>query len=265
MNHLKSQLIDFVDSYQTYFKKTFFVAITLTSICFVIAASLFRFSDFDNSVRTKQTSLLSYFFHRYSTNGTYSIIDLTKTVFIFFISLFSLCLLRVTNVDNARRELSFRQFFRSIRAKDVLLLTGILIISSVTDIILFRIDSYFTSRIKNLNAVIYIHDLSFHLRIYLPLIFFALGIRSLNNYNKTKLTLNRVLFLYLSLWLFNEFAFEVSAWVRSHVFGLLLIPVDNPETYYLIESIIGIPLLAYYFLGYFSAMTTSLKLTERPS
>ncbi len=261
-NYLKGQLTDFVDSYKKYFKKTFGVAITFTLICFVIAALLFRFSEFDKSVTAKQISLLSYFFHRYSKGDTYSIIDLTKTVFIFFISLYSLGLLRLSNKDIENKEPSFKHFFRSIKSKDVLLLITIFVVCTVIDFILFKIDSFSALNTKIKNADIYIHDTCFHLRIYLPLVFFALSLRALTTINKTKLTLKRILFLYISLWLYNEFANEISLWVRAHVFGLILMPFDNPETYYLIESVIGIPLIAFYFLGYFSAMTTSLKLTE---
>jgi len=262
-NYLKEQLTNFVDSYKKYFRKTFGVAITFTLICFVIAALLFRFSAFDNSVTAKQISLLSYFFHRYSKGDTYSIIDLTKTVFIFFVSLYSLGLLRLSNNDLESKELSFKHFFRSIKSKDILFLIMILIISSVIDFVLFKVDSFSSLNTENKNANIYIHDTCFHLRIYLPLILFALTIRFLTVVQKTKLTIKRILFLYVSLWLYNEFANEILLWVRSHLFGLILMPFDNPQTYYLIESIIGIPLIAFYFLGYFSAMTTSLKLTER--
>lgn len=262
-NYLKEQLTDFVDSYKKYFKKTFGVAITFTLICFVISALLFKFSDFDNSVTTKQISLLSYFFHRYSKGDTYSIIDLTKTVFIFFISLFSLGMLRLSNNDIETKELSFKHFFRSIKSKDVFLLLIIFVVSSIIDFLLFKIDSFSALNTKSKNADFYIHDTCFHLRIYLPLIFFALTVRLLTTVIKTKLTFKRIVFLYISLWLYNEFANEISLWVRAHVFGLILMPFDNPETYYLIESIIGIPLIAFYFLGYFSAMTTSLKLTEQ--
>jgi hypothetical protein len=263
INYLKKQLVDFVDIYINYFKKTFGVAITFTLVCFVVAALLFRYSNFDTSVKARQISLLSYFFHRYSTGQTYSIIDLTKTVFVFFISLFSLGLLRISNTVNASGELSFKYFFRYVKFKDVLPLTATLILSAITDFILFRIDSYSAATTKSQNADVYIHDLCFHLRIYLPLIFFALTIRSLNSIKRTRLTLKRLLLLYIGLWLFNEFAYEVSTWVRSHLFGFILMPVDNPESYYLIESLIGIPLVAFYFLGYFSAMTTPLKLTEQ--
>jgi len=262
-NYLKEQLTDFVDSYKKYFRKTYGVAITFTLICLVIAALFFRFSDFDKSVTAKQISLLSYFFHRYSKGETYSIIDLTKTVFIFFVSLYSLGLLRLSNNDLENKELSFKHFFRSIKSKDILFLTVVFIVSSIVDFVLFKIDSFSALTTKNKNADIYIHDTCFHLRIYLPLILFALTIRYLTIVEKRKLTIKRIFFLYVSLWLFNEFANEISLWVRSHLFGLILTPFDNPQTYYLVESIIGIPLIAFYFLGYFSAMTTSLKLTEQ--
>jgi len=130
------------------------------------------------------------------------------------------------------------------------------------DFSLFKIDfSAFNAKSKN--VVLYIHDICFHLRIYLPLILFSLTIRRLTSVEKTKITLKRILFLYISLWICNEFSFEISSWVRSLVFGLILMPFDNPDNYYFIESVIGIPLIAFYFLGYYSAMTTSLKLTEQ--
>ncbi len=184
-------------------------------------------------------------------------------MFIFFVSLYSLGLLRLSNNDLESKELSFKHFFRSIKNKDILFLAMIFIVSAVIDFIVFKVESFSLLNTRNVNADIYIHDTCFHLRIYLPLILFALTIRFLTIVQKTKLTLKRILFLYVSLWLFNEFANEISLWVRSHLFGLILIPFDNPQTYYLIESIFGIPLIAFYFLGYFSAMTTSLKLTER--
>lgn len=262
-NYLKEQLADFVDSYRKYFRETLGVAITFTSISFVIVALLFRFSEFDPSVISKHVSFLSYFFHRYSKGYTYSIIDLTKTVFIFFVSLYSLGLLRSPGNDPESKERPFKHFFRLIKSKDILFLTMTFIVSSVIDFILFKVDSFSALNTKNKNADIYIHDTCFHLRIYLPLILFALAIRSSTAFERTKLTIKRIFILYISLWLFNEFANEISLWVRSHLFGLILMPFDNPQTYYLIESIIGIPLIAFYFPGYFSAMTTSLKLTER--
>jgi hypothetical protein len=263
-DYLNGQLTDFVDSYKNYFRKTFGVALTFTLICFAIAAILFRFSEFDESVTAKQTSLLSYFFHRYSKGSFYSIIDLTKTVFLFFVSLYSLGLRRLSKKDSNTSELSFKHFFRSITSKDILLLVIIFVATCMLDFVLFKIESFSDMNLETKNAEIYVRETCFHLRIYLPLVFFALAIRWLTSAAKTKLTFQRILFLYISLWLYNEFAYEVSLWIRAHVFGLVLMPFQNPENYYLIESIIGIPLIAFYFLGYYSAMTTSLKLTELP-
>ena len=88
-NYLKEQLNDFVESYRKFLFQTFGTALSYSIICFAVTALLLRFSDFDKTSIAKQISLLSYFFHRYSKGDTYSIIDLTKSFFIFFVSFFS--------------------------------------------------------------------------------------------------------------------------------------------------------------------------------
>jgi hypothetical protein len=237
------------------------VTLTLTVICFVIAALLLRFSDFDKSVTSKQISLLSYFFHRYSKADTYSIVDLIKTVFLFFVSLFSVGLSRLPRTNIGPKELRFRNLFGVIKFNDILLLSIVFVVSSLVDFGLFKIDNFSTLNTKNVKAAIYIQDLCFHFRIYIPLILFALTIRNLTSNRQYKLTLKRILFLYISLWLYNEFAYEISLWLRIHVFNLILMPFDS-QNFYLFESFLGIPLIAFYFLGYYSAMTASLRLTE---
>ena len=259
-NYLKEQLTDYVESYRKYGFQTFGTALTYTILCFILSALLLRFSDFDKSSVNKQISLLSYFFYRYSKADTYSIVDLTKGVFIFFVSLFSIGLIRLDKTDN--KFVSFNQFVRKIHFKDIIYLVAIFLITSILDYEFFRIDSYSTSQIQNIGLEKYIHNLLFHLRIYIPLILFSLTIRSLLNFDKVKITFKRILFLYISLWLFNEFAFEISLWVRNHLFALLLLPFSDSYNYYLYESIIGIPLIAFYFLGYFSAMTTYFKQSD---
>ncbi|MFI5142144.1 MAG: hypothetical protein ACHQII_07290, partial [Bacteroidia bacterium] len=61
--------------------------------------------------------------------------------------------------------------------------------------------------------------------------------------------------LFLSLWFFNEFAYEVSLFVRPTIFNLILIPFSE-ERKYLYESLLGTTLIAFYFLGYYSALTS---------
>ncbi|MFI5140716.1 MAG: hypothetical protein ACHQII_00040, partial [Bacteroidia bacterium] len=91
---MKQQFAHFVDSYKKYFWHTVATVLVFTVLCFVTIAVLFEFSDFDESTSKKQVSLLSYFFHRYSAKNIYSLVDLSKTVFIFFVSLFSIGLYR---------------------------------------------------------------------------------------------------------------------------------------------------------------------------
>src|SRR6185436_13280926 len=95
-NYLKGQLTDFVDCYRKYFWRTLGTVLTYTVVCFVAMALLLKFSDFDTTSGKKQVSLLSYFFTRYSNKGIYSLVDLAKTVFIFFVAFFSLGLTRLT-------------------------------------------------------------------------------------------------------------------------------------------------------------------------
>jgi len=257
-DYLKGQLTDFVDAYQKFFKKTFSFTVTLTLICFVIAAFFLHFSKFDTTVERRQISLLSYFFNRYSKNETFSIVDLVKSTFIFFVALFSVGLTRLTTNTTNENELSFKQFINKIKIKDFSVLLGVLGITFLLDYLLFKTDTYSENKFDK-----YIHGLIFHLRIYVPIILFAFAIRSLAISDKTKITFKRILLLYISIWLFNEFAFEISLWVRAHLFKLILLPFSSSEYYYVFESFLGIPLIAFYFLGYHSAMTTSLRLTEQ--
>ena len=262
-SYLKGQLTSFVECYQKFFKITYGIAVTFTLICFVFAALLFRFSDFDKSVISKQISLLSYFFHRYSLGETYSIVDLIKSVFIFFVSIFSIGLTRFTNNVTKDNQPSFKSFLARLNLKDISYLLGVLILTSLIDVVLFKLDTYSSAYAPDKALDKYFSEWIFNLRIYIPLILFSLTIRSLTIHNKTKITFKRILFLYISVWLFNEFAFEFSVWVRTHLLRLVLIPFVKSDYFYLFESFLGIPLIAFYFLGYHSAMTTSLELTEQ--
>ncbi|HSY77554.1 MAG TPA: hypothetical protein VK890_11890, partial [Bacteroidia bacterium] len=68
-----------------------------------------------------------------------------------------------------------------------------------------------------------------------------------------------LLFLLASLWLFNEFGYELILLARIHVFKLMLIPTEGNSTF-IVESLLVIPVMALLFLGYHSAMYTSLTL-----
>jgi hypothetical protein len=256
-HYLKEQLTDFVESYRKYLLPTFGTTLKNTVLCFILSAILFHFSEFDKANTTKQISLLSYYFNRYSKAETYSIIDLTKSVFLFFVSVFSVGLIRLEQPK--KNKISFKQNTSHVHFKDLTYLFATLIAVSFLDYAFFSIDGISNARVQNLPLAKYFHDSLFHLRIYIPLFFFSITIRSLVSTDTARLTFKRVLLLYISLWLFNEIAYEMSLWVRTHLFALLLIPFSGSDKYYLYESILGIPLIAFYFPGYYSAMTYYFK------
>jgi hypothetical protein len=261
-NYLKGQFIDFVDCYKKYFWNTLGATLTFTILCLLVMTLLLKFSNFDVIAVKRQYSLLSYFFSRYSNKETYSFVDLGKTFFIFFVALFSLGLTRITAINNyEKQEYSFSLFIKQIVLKDIISLLGILLLCSVIDFGLFRLDSLSESKLENHEFQRWFHSILFQLRIYLPLILFSIVLYKLTTEKILKLNFKKVIFLYVSLWFFNEFAYEISLFARSHIFGLLLTPFAE-ERKYLYESFFGLPLIAFYFLGYRSAMSFSLIQTN---
>jgi hypothetical protein len=260
--YIKNQLDDFVECYENYFRNTFGIAIAGTFICFLISIFLLHFTKFWPSSSSREINLLSFFFHRYSMHDTYSLVDLTKTVFIFIVSIYSVGLLRLARGEDGLRDFNAKSFINSITNKDLALLVLALFLASIFDFLLFETEGKLISGTESKNVRAFINETIFHIRIYLPLILFAFVIEAISSKEKRKITLRRMLFLYISLWLFNEFAFEFSSWLRSHLFGLILMPFASPAKYFLFESILGIPTIAFFFAGYFSALTKSLELTR---
>jgi hypothetical protein len=251
---LRSQLTDIVDYYQQYLRRTIGTTIIFTAICFVIAAFLLHFTEFSGRAAKAQISLLNYFFLSYSGDNVYRIVDLTKDVFIFFVALFSIGFARLKK-EEIPAEITFSLLIRKINLKDVTVLAGIFILSAIIDYFLFKMDGYSAGHTRNRSVDKYIHGTIFQLRIYIPLILFGLGIYVLSASEKVKLKAKNILFIYISLWLFNEFAYELFMWCRYHVFALVLMPFDKSDSYYLLESVPGIVLIAFFFLGYHSALT----------
>jgi len=257
---LKKQFEDFIEVYDKYLLRTSGITLTYTLFCFIAIALLVRFSEFDPS-SNKQLSLLSYFFTRYSIGNIYSIVDLSKTVFIFFVSIFSLGLTRINPDKQENTELKVTDFLKQICINDILYLVGILFLCSILDYILFRLDGFSLAHLRDHGADKLFYVFTYLFRIYAPLMLFGLTTYRLSSNKKLKITTRKVFFLFISLWLFNEFAYEFSVFVRTYLFGLILFPIGIVKQYF-VESFIGMALIAFYFVGYHSAMTTSLKLLD---
>ena len=262
--YLKKQLIDFIDSYKKYLLRTSGAAVTFTILCYVVAALLVRYSTFDPTNIRKQSSLLSYFYLRYSIGETYSLVDLIKTVFIFFVATFSIGLLRLSASGEGKEDFSFSKVIQQIRMGDYLLLFLVFLTGGMADFILCKAEGLSVSQISGYNFRNWLHSVIFHLRIYVPMILFSVAIYRRTSASRTRLTFRRIMLLYISLWFFNEFAYEFLIFFRSLVLEFILIPAVDLEKKYIFESFLGGPILAFFFVGYHSVLTFSLKHTEAP-
>ncbi|HEU4554129.1 MAG TPA: hypothetical protein VFS25_14895 [Chitinophaga sp.] len=51
--------------------------------------------------------------------------------------------------------------------------------------------------------------------------------------------------------------------MRQHLLQLVFLPLNDIILYYAFDCLAGIPLIAFYFLGYYSAIFTPLRLAEQ--
>ncbi len=264
-DYLIAQFTDIVTLYKKYLGRTLGATMSLTVVCFVGVVILLTYTTFDELSKGNNVSLANYFFYRSSTINTYCITDLSKTVFVFFVAVFSIGFSRVITDEEDNKEVSFLKCIQNIHLSDLFYLLIILFVCTGIDYGLYSLNSFSFTSLSNYSAARYISSTIFQLKIYIPLIIFSLSVTSLTGVRKTKLTFKRIFFLFISLWIVNEFAYEIYVWTKTHLLNLVLIPVETPERVYLIESFLSIPFIALYFLGYHSAMTTSLMLTESNS
>ena len=255
--YLTKQLTNFVEVYKKYFLKTYAAALGFTVVCFIVMAILLRFADFDPIAGKKQSSLLSYFNTRYSFGDIYSLVDLSKIVLIFFIALFSIAVSRFES-DNKQEEGEISILTR-IKFRDIVWFIYILILCSIVD--------YGLSFISNLTShtmtpyAEWARGMIFKLRIYIPLILFSISIYRERVGKFPKMNLRKSMFLFASLWFFNEFAYEIELFAKYTIIDLILLPFGDRNTFVYV-SVISIPIIAFWFLGYHSAMNVSMELLD---
>lgn len=259
-NYLKTLLTNLVDTYKKNFLRTMGTIFVYTIICFLVVAVLLRFSNFDHSSIKKQVSLLSYFLTFYSAGETYSIVDLTNIVFLFFVSLFSISLIR-SNADE-KVEFKISKSFTSIRLNDFFTFIIVLLGCSLIDFPLFQSDRFLSTNIDNKGLIKWTHNLLMYLlREFIPWILFALTIYKTTNNVKLNMNFKKILFLFITFWIINMFTYDFSIFLRSYLFDFVLIPLDIDKKF-LFESILGIGLVGFNFTGYYAVMTNSVILIE---
>lgn len=239
--YLKNLLTEFVGVYKKYFSSTVRAALLWTILCFALVQVLATYCSYDLGIRAQPVSILSFFILKFSVNNTYSFVDLARTLFIFFVAIFSV------NLN------------QKVTIKSILYLLGALVVCALLDCALFRLNTQLqTLFTTNPHALIWVNEVILLLRNYLPLLLFALTIQLCIG----KFNVKHIGLLLISLWLFNEFSYEFIMLIRPLIFSLIMITL-KPLTYrYIVESVLGIPLIAFLFLGYYCAMTAPFYLTE---
>ena len=258
IDQLKLQLTDFTDSYKKYFTKTFAVAMAFTVISLVASALAVKVDAALQGVRLD--NLLSLFFYRYSFTS-YQLIDLAALFTWFFISVFSIQLFRHDKRETELpEEFSFSRFIENIKGKDIIVLFLVLLVAAVIDLGLFDIYKFIAPTEGALRT--YLYYFFTHLRKYVPPLLFAVAIHWLTNDGELNVNLKELLFLFISIWLFNVVAFEFYTLIRVTVFDLILLHFANAELLIFYQSILSIPLMGVLFVGYYSAMTWWLRTDE---
>lgn len=238
----KKQSAALIDIYQERFTKTIWQAVLLTSISFIITAVISNYTQYDQSAKNIPISVLSFFSLRFSFNETYSIVDNAKSIFIFFVSIFS-----ISKVGK-------------VTIKNIACLAAILFICCLLDLSFFQLKGQLHHGIDNRylerwsSAVIYI------LRLYTPLVLFALTIQICTS--GAKFNARNIVFLFITLYFFNEMTFLVISLMRTCVFELLLCLFNSKTSHFIAESVLGAGLMASFVIGYHCAMTGPFVLEQ---
>jgi hypothetical protein len=248
--YLKKQFVNFVEVYEKHFTDTYWIAFTLTILFAVSGVLLIDFSALDSLTNTKPEGFLDYLFYKHSTEKIYSLTDLIKNCFIFFVSIFCIALMRKDEND----ELSIFTFFRLIKLRDILILVCCLLVSAIIDYFMVQV-LHFRSIEAYSGVYQWVYYLTHLVRLFFPMLFFSVAIMWIAE-GRVKLNLNKIGLLFLSIWIINEFSYEFTIFIRDDIVDGILMFVKDPVKRKLFETILSMPLLAGYFLGFYSAFTS---------
>ena len=251
---LGKQLQDVITVYKSFFKKTFNITIILSLVCLLFIAVLHIYTGYNES--GGKISLLSYIWFQFSTADGYKPVDMSKSVLLFVISFFSIALSRKIYRDKENINVSMGSFFDEMKPNDFVSLFLALVACLVVDYVVYQVNSFALSNIRNAHIGEWVYYILHFLRVYAPLFIFAYTSRVALSSNKSVYKVKEWLFLLVSFWILNTLAYEFSLFIKSHVLQLLLAPVPV-EMLFFVESALSLPLIAVLFLGYHSVITNS--------
>lgn len=238
---LKKQAIAFIDIYKSQFTKTIIPAFLWTILCFVVIQVLANYSHYDFITIKHPVSILSFFFNRFSSEEVYCIADNGKSVFLFFVSIFSIGLLD------------------KVTTKNLLYLLIAFAGCAILDFFFFRLNAQAHHATYNYNLSKWLGEIIFLFRLYVPLLLFAIVMRIC--ISTQPINTKQVIFLLITVFFFNEVAYEVMLLVRTSIFELITTPLKSKQSFYWVESALSTILIASFFLGYHCAMTAPFILS----
>jgi len=253
---VKEVVIEIFDQYKKFFEKTFSLCLLLTVIVFVAAALLFRFSNYDPVARDLIDSLLRCFYWRYSINNSYSIVDWSKSVYLAFIVCFAVSFFRAQENEN---ELSPGFFLRNFSIEDGAVIFFTLVIVCALDPAIYFLDLHTNDLLHQGDMAKWVHGVLWYFRIYIPIVAFAFAVRNRIGNNRIPVSRKSFLVLLISVWMFNEFSYELMSLFRSVVIHFVTMFIKSDQTKFLVESVLGIPLLAFCFIGFAVVMCIPFK------
>ncbi len=263
-DYLKNQLTDFVEVYRKYFWKALTVSLIFSIFVFTLSLVFYFYNVSDKSEFQYQFQLVGFYFFR-TSSGTYyyKLVYCTKILFVFFTSILSISILKFEKGNiNSENALSFSSVIKSISFKNFILLFLGLIISFCIAYGLDFLNEYLNISSSSEGILRWFHSISFLLKIYSPLIIFSILVYRISNSSFPKISLKRLSLLFISVWLFNEFGYEMTSFFNYEILSLIKIPFKTPSSYFYFNSIVDIVMLSLLMIGYHSSMTKSLSLSE---
>jgi hypothetical protein len=259
--YLKLQFNDLIDSYKKLLFRTSGITIIYTILCFLIASLLLWFSDISSVIHNRPMSMLNFFMY-YHSSDIYKVIDLSPLFLLFFVSIFSVSAFIPEIKDDGEHDIRLIGSLKNLKFINVLYMLGILVVSCFIDYSLYKLSAVLSDTMNNRNFYKWAYHVLEFLRVYLPWTLFSICIYWQTESIRTKLTGKKILFLLISLWFINSFCMEFIYFIKPHVIDFILFPFQY-ETRFLFESMIGLFIIASFFVGYASVMANSLKYFDR--
>lgn len=259
---VKSVVNALFEFYSKYLSDLYVFCIFITSISFVSSALLYKYSAFGKDFGAKNFNYYDAIFSKFSYGGVYSIVDFSKPVFLFLITLLSVAFFRYVRKADKTNTPAFKIFFQNIKPKDFFILIPIAAIACMADMFLFQADA----KIKGLNIdqynYLWIHYTLSILRLNIPMIISGIAVAFLAITNEIQTRGRSIITLIISVWLYNVVAYEVASLIGSVIIFGVGDAFNNIPIRYIVESVLYIPIVAFFIPGYAAVFYYPFKFYE---